>query len=290
VNTSIAKDSSPNNRNATFVGNISKGQNGLVTGSVRSIIMNSDFTQNNVVSAAYGSYLNLPGDFTFELASNAIANQTGTTPALVYIPYAGNIAQPQMLLYIDPHTSSYAFRISTTEQTFVEVQSSVIADGTNYLITARRSGNRLSLFINGQEEASAVATGTNLLSTSYGLNLGGQLSGTPNVSNYVGGLDVFSLYGTALADSDIFKHWAAISYVDVTPSPTPTLSVTPTITPSKTPPVSGTPAVSVTPSVTATVSVTASVSVTVSVTPSVTHSVSPSVTPSVSPTPTPSTT
>lgn len=287
LGTNVAKDSSLNNNDAFYYGNVTLGEPGLYPSSVRSVFFNNDFSQGNYILGNYGSFLDLANDFTVEMFTNAKASdQHAALPALVYVPYNASTQQPQFMLYIDTTTNKFAFRIATTDQPFVEVQSNVTADGSTYMITCKRQGNTLHMFINAQEVASAPCSGTNLFSQTYGLAIGGAPYQIPSVNNFVGGIDNFSLYGTALDDADIFAHYTCWTGVGITPSPTPTPSVTPTLTSTVTPTITRT----ITPTVTITPTMTATVTPTATLTPSVTKTITPTATAAPTQTPAPTTT
>jgi hypothetical protein len=282
INTNIAADYSGNNNAGYYQGDILQNQPGLFSTSARSIEIPNDFNQNNFIYTPYGSYSNLPYDFTFEITSNATAaDQDASMPYLVNLAYNTQSFQPQFQLYIDTTTGVYVFEISTSDNPSATVSSTTLADGNPHLITCRRMGDFIYIFIDGEEEARTAVSGTNNISGNGVMFIGGAPYAIPSVNNYIGNLDNFSLYGNALADSDIANRYECIAGIVISPSPTPTVTVTPspTTTPTVTPSATPSPTRTVTPSPTPTISVTRTV------TPTPSHSAVPSPTPAPSNTP-----
>jgi hypothetical protein len=194
-----AADSSGNQRSGTYVNAPTLGAASLLSSDPNaSVRLNGT---NQYVEVPNAGVWNLTGDLTIE----ALVNVTGGgTYRTIVAKHDANGDVPVYEFRVQQSTGKLQFVQKTTGGAFLPVTgNAVLSTGTTYHVAVTRSGNTITLYVNGALDRTQTVSGT-IATNTRPVRIGSR-DGTKFLA---GRIDEVAIYDQALSATRIAAHYA----------------------------------------------------------------------------------
>jgi hypothetical protein len=182
------------------VGGPTLGSPGLQSSDADTSITVNGSTQR--VEVPHAAVWNLTGDLTIEALVNVTGGDNYRTIVAKH-DATGDV--PTFELRIQTSNNKLQFVQKTTAGTFLSITgNTTLATGTTYHVAVTKSGNTVTLYVNGALDKTQTFSGT--IATNTRPVTFGRRDGSKALA---GRIDEVAIYGKALSSSRIAAHYAA---------------------------------------------------------------------------------